>query len=660
LDIDLELLTNQDNHGEGFAYRALLCIKTPSIDDSGVAHAIEHLVFRANRGAPNPANYFQITSLLPLTINASTDVGFTYYHCSSDQPAVFLFGLEYLLNAISGLEIAAQDLSYELGDGQKGVIHQELTAQQYRIELANTSFSLEQLLSSDHRVCRLMQIDGCQDSIGDLTLAQLRRYYSAHYQPQNITLTFASAAGMPPLTKEVNELLAAIKFRFTDEVTDATTPTVAMSPIVVSQLPDAAIEEYCWWIKTTFSRYQSLCELMTAQTNKSCYLMPASEHPNPQGNWPVRLLVTGANPQLYRAQLQQTIIDFLSANANTGVLLQPTNRLPPAIASLLPISKESISEQLVGLTARKLQFELSEPAIHRTARTRAAIYTGHPHTLGRELSLLANRIAIPTRKPVPGPKGYCCITTSGAFDLELFRDKLKRSIGADFKIIDQALYLKHRNNSLDRAALAIEAFTIGDSSSQLPKVLAKLRPNVSVPSARIQRLEAQSFTLKFQLSASPIPPPGGLLYYGNTQHSIWEYQTAPCERWPAWYFSLILGAFAPFIARRTTGHCYAMACRYCRYQQRLIIFSAYDDDCDGVKAHVARSLITLTEQPEFIIQATGFARLKIESILSSTHDRVSITGQRIAPSEIIDIALALHTSLTSQDNNHHQEWNCYE
>jgi len=56
------------NDEQGFS--ALIVVNTPALDDSGVSHAVEHLVFRRSAAFTHPESLFQLTALTDLSINA--------------------------------------------------------------------------------------------------------------------------------------------------------------------------------------------------------------------------------------------------------------------------------------------------------------------------------------------------------------------------------------------------------------------------------------------------------------------------------------------------------------------------------------------------------------------------------------------------------------
>lgn len=159
-------------------YSALFVVNTPVVDDSGIAHAVEHMVFRRSSAFPQPETLFQLTALTDAKINASTFADTTYFHCQSQCYHTFKLALKYLLNGLFNPAFNEQDLDYEIHNGQnKGVIYQEL------LGIENTD---SQKNKKDQQA--EFRYGGISGTIGELSLKDLTNYHQKYYQPKNITL----------------------------------------------------------------------------------------------------------------------------------------------------------------------------------------------------------------------------------------------------------------------------------------------------------------------------------------------------------------------------------------------------------------------------------------------------------------------------------------
>ncbi|NQY89448.1 MAG: insulinase family protein [Colwellia sp.] len=166
---------------EGFS--ALFVVNTPVFDNSGVAHGVEHLVFRGSKAFPQAETLFQLISLTDAKINASTLAETTYYHCQSQCPHTFILAVNYLLNGLFNPVFNAKDLHCEIYDGKdKGVIYQELLA----AEQADKNSTKK---SDKNNFC----YGGISTLIGNLSLNDLTSFHQRFYQASNITLVTANA-----------------------------------------------------------------------------------------------------------------------------------------------------------------------------------------------------------------------------------------------------------------------------------------------------------------------------------------------------------------------------------------------------------------------------------------------------------------------------------
>lgn len=168
-------------NSDGFS--ALFVVNTPIFDNSGVAHGVEHMVFRRSTAFPKPETLFQLTSLTDAKINASTCADTTYFHCQSQCYHTFILVIRYLLNGLFNPIFDAEDLRCEIHDGHdKGVIYHELIgieqAEQKTTEAKNKN-----------NFC----YGGISSSIGKLSLNDLTTFHQRFYHENNITLLTSNA-----------------------------------------------------------------------------------------------------------------------------------------------------------------------------------------------------------------------------------------------------------------------------------------------------------------------------------------------------------------------------------------------------------------------------------------------------------------------------------
>tara|TARA_R110001592_G_scaffold7678_4_gene42582 strand:- start:7564 stop:9024 length:1461 start_codon:yes stop_codon:yes gene_type:complete len=164
-------------------FSALFVVNTPIFDNSGVAHGVEHMVFRRSTAFPHPETLFQLTSLTDAKINASTCTDTTYFHCQSQCSHTFMLAINYLLNGLFNPIFDTEDLHCEIHDGNdKGVIYQELIGSEQ-----------EDRKSTKEKDKNYFCYGGISASIGDLSLNDLTAFHQRFYQASNITLVTANA-----------------------------------------------------------------------------------------------------------------------------------------------------------------------------------------------------------------------------------------------------------------------------------------------------------------------------------------------------------------------------------------------------------------------------------------------------------------------------------
>lgn len=184
-------------NNEGFS--ALFVVNTPIFDNSGVAHGVEHGVFRCSSSFPQPETLFQLTSLTDAKINASTFADSTYFHCQSQCADTFNLAIEYLLNGLFLPIFDKEYLSCEVYDGQskdkaKGVIYRELIGiEQASKANAKSDESDNSENSEENDTKEEFNYGGVSSTIGELTLKELTAFHQRFYQASNMTLVTANA-----------------------------------------------------------------------------------------------------------------------------------------------------------------------------------------------------------------------------------------------------------------------------------------------------------------------------------------------------------------------------------------------------------------------------------------------------------------------------------
>ena len=81
-------------------FTGVFVVNTPAHDHSGVSHLAEHMCFRGSPYYPADHELFVANALLPLSINATTYSGCTYFYVQSYNQALFISAIQYLYSGL--------------------------------------------------------------------------------------------------------------------------------------------------------------------------------------------------------------------------------------------------------------------------------------------------------------------------------------------------------------------------------------------------------------------------------------------------------------------------------------------------------------------------------------------------------------------------------
>ncbi|WP_412971049.1 insulinase family protein [Glaciecola sp. MF2-115] len=161
-------------------YTAVFALKTPAFDHSGISHLAEHMVFRGSDKYPASHELFFINTLLPASVNASTQNGMTFYFLECKHKALFLLLLDYLYSGLVQTEYLESEFELE----RDGVIFRELCMYERHEEYSLSAAALRGDTSSKN----VNHYGGFSDTIGENSIDDLIRYKRTYYQQNKITL----------------------------------------------------------------------------------------------------------------------------------------------------------------------------------------------------------------------------------------------------------------------------------------------------------------------------------------------------------------------------------------------------------------------------------------------------------------------------------------
>ncbi len=235
-------------YGVEVASCASLQFPAASTDDSGIAHATEHMVLRGCVRYPDPLFFWQLTSRLTmLECNASTQPDGTHFHLASLFESDALEALGYFLHAtlapllrVTDFEQEVHNRSKEHGRGGKGVLVTEM--QGY---LGQPLFTRNLALASA-RPQRLPFYGGLPETIFELTAGDVRHYHKRHYHPAKLRLVLGGVWDIEKVVGLLDQAVSDWEESLSREVAAPAVCWVAnpqrlntIQTLIVSGIPDA-------------------------------------------------------------------------------------------------------------------------------------------------------------------------------------------------------------------------------------------------------------------------------------------------------------------------------------------------------------------------------------------------------------------------------------
>jgi predicted Zn-dependent peptidase len=146
---------------------------------SGLAHTIEHVVFKGSGLYPTPARVNQTVSQLGGFFNGETDVEYTRYHIEMSDDNL-LEALALLADVVIEPLFPPKEIAHELG-----VLREEIALDEEddQNELVN---AFEGLLLRGHPLAN--PIPGTMRSIARLSAEQIRTHHERYYRPNNFAM----------------------------------------------------------------------------------------------------------------------------------------------------------------------------------------------------------------------------------------------------------------------------------------------------------------------------------------------------------------------------------------------------------------------------------------------------------------------------------------
>ncbi|MDD1781576.1 insulinase family protein [Enterovibrio sp. ZSDZ35] len=185
---------------------ASIIIPTPVEDDSGVTHALEHMVLRGSMRYPDPETFLSLRAELALLeFNATTQIQSTRFHLTGYDPSSALRAVGFFADSVFSPQLADEDFEEEIireqGCDFDGALYRELEAY-----IRNPTFR-DSIARAQCSSPRAPLFGGMPDTLEDLDIVTLRRYHQAHYRPEFSMILTAGSWPMVALWQQLSKAL---------------------------------------------------------------------------------------------------------------------------------------------------------------------------------------------------------------------------------------------------------------------------------------------------------------------------------------------------------------------------------------------------------------------------------------------------------------------
>lgn len=548
---------SQLNFSNNDGYCALFIVNTPAVDDSGVAHAVEHFVFRRSKAFDDPSSLFQLTALTDLSINASTMSNVSYFHCQSRCQLTFDLGLRYLLNGLLAPAFLKDDLPKEIYDGANcGVIYRELDG----IYQGKSKKIQYQVGVSDVSDNRTHQHGGYCSTVGALTVDDLINYHSQHYRPEKITLVTANVdfGLVATLLNDIIPNSRSVEFGncLGDKIGNGYDngssnndycPKVAQS--ISKYHPTKLLIRY--WFSINFYYYfeHHYQALETLLLSKKAILVPLESNVNQAGLFALNIIVSNDISDELTLLLKQFVVD--NPLSSPSLDKKKNNHQNPKYSQAINRLLDGYYTSIIQPIAAE-PFSINTPTIHRLS-------------VIDQINKSQSTSAFSELKPM-----------SSSLILSLQNLTVSRNPSATKKLFNKKLSQTNKQHKIP-----------------LPQLL--------IP------LYRQAIIYKYQESFFD----NSLAVAFDANNCIAVIQVSQENTILAALSSYILGAYPLFLAPRIQGHCYLIGTRYLEQLQQLVIFSVLDFIPEQRLSAISHYLLQLSQDSQFIIDSLPLAKTKL-------------------------------------------------
>lgn len=592
-------------------YCGAFFVRTPSVDDSGIAHAVEHLVFRQSRSFNDPSSFHQLVALTSISLNASTLNGVTCFHFSASNQVHFHLAAEYLLMGMLSPIIGREQHLKEVSNGEDlGVIYRELNGYQ-----SNPHYLRQiEVLRGDQSQHRIACYGGVTDTLADITVDDLRDYHRRYYRSANIELITCC----PDIQAFVVHLDTLLKSQNDQPQRFATHRKQLFS--CTPNLSKQSKTVFSWWLDQSFYCYVKKLEPVLNEMIASldAHLLPLSYECNSNSQFALRVL--GQPNQL--KQIHQQLIELIDT---PHAYAQPWHfedgKYPKAIQRLIRFYYQGHSNGE----------EMSLTRLTQQIRNRACTST-LANIRCSDVETITQSPREPLTKPlnevIPQLLAERQLSTRSVPWRSVAIVSLRKEVNP--RVVVRLIEKKWEWRALaygstllmettrDRDVLQVDIDALINQNPlcyfvDLPAILRPLEQKITLDSPQCWYQDNWLYRLPLQ----------------------------PQNRLIAELSHYIIQASGLFMRPRMDGECYVVACHYCHHTNQLYFYSVFDKYPAQRKQHVYHALTALAENGRFISHSLPLAKNKLLSHYPTQHGAFSpkqideITKNADAPFDLI-------------------------
>ncbi|MDO6567330.1 insulinase family protein [Alteromonas sp. 1_MG-2023] len=236
----------QSPEGSASSFTGVFVVNTPAHDHSGVSHLAEHMCFRGSPYYPADHELFAANALLPLSINATTYAGCTYFYVQSYNKALFTSAIQFMYSGLVNTHYSQCAFEAE----RNGVLVNELTMLEGNIDYANNIA----IRRNDTSPMAYQHAGGFSDSVLEISFDDLIDYKKTWYDSDHITLLVSSAdADGNEIISLCSQAIAEVEARGSNAKSCGAMPRSKAAEASESTLTPTENYVSTWWVPQEFT-----------------------------------------------------------------------------------------------------------------------------------------------------------------------------------------------------------------------------------------------------------------------------------------------------------------------------------------------------------------------------------------------------------------------